>query len=298
MQQQLLLQLNAASVNNLHLGLLEIFTPSPAFTIQFQKWESVRIEILFCLIVQILILVVAINFFSNRNKQKKLLRLQYELVRAERQRISGEIHDNIGSRIFAIHLFAEMESKKLENVIEIKQLSSMIYEMSNKIKEIIWSTNIENDNIENLIYFIQFQSAKMFENSEITFTSTIPDDIIDLNIYYRNDIYLVVNELLHNALKHSKATNISLKIAFIDSSLVFFVKDNGIGFNPNKIKTNSMGLENIKSRIEKIKGELTIENNQGTLTTVKVPLAHISLDYSTPKKRNKFLFWKLQKSTS
>jgi len=291
MQQSVIPYINIAPNYFSYFGLIKLFNMS-ALTIYSQWWDSARIEILVVLIVQILILAVAINFFSNRYKQKRLLKLQHDLIRAERQRISGEIHDNIGSRIFAIHLFAEMASKRLEGVVEIKQLSSMIYDMSIKIKEIIWSTNIDNDNLENLIYFIQFQSTKIFENSDIVFHSVIPDDIIDLNIYYRKDIYLIVNELLLNAIKHSKATTITLKVVLIENSLVFYVKDNGIGFNPNKIKSTSMGLENIKLRVEKIKGDLTIENNHGTLTTVKIPLTHISLEYLTPKKKNKLLFWK------
>lgn len=289
MHQQALPYLNIVSGHHVYLILIK-FINILTFTINSQWWDSVRIEILICLFVQVIILVVAVNLFRNRNKQRKLLKLQHDIIRTERQRISGEIHDNIGSRIFAIHLLAEMASKKFEGILEIRQLSVMINDMSNKIKEIIWSTNIENDNLENLIYFIQYQSTKMFENSEINFTSTIPDDIIDLKIYYRNDIYLIVNELLNNAIKHSKATNIILEIVFIDRSLVFYVKDNGVGFNPNHIKLNSMGLENIKLRVEKIKGDLTIENNRGTITTVKVPLAHISLDYSVAKKKKKWLF--------
>lgn len=289
MHQQALPYLNIVSGHHVYLILIK-FINILTFTINSQWWDSVRIEILICLFVQVIILVVAVNLFRSRNKQRKLLKLQHDIIRTERQRISGEIHDNIGSRIFAIHLLAEMASKKFEGILEIRQLSVMINDMSNKIKEIIWSTNIENDNLENLIYFIQYQSTKMFENSEINFTSTIPDDIIDLKIYYRNDIYLIVNELLNNAIKHSKATNIILEIVFIDRSLVFYVKDNGVGFNPNHIKLNSMGLENIKLRVEKIKGDLTIENNRGTITTVKVPLAHISLDYSVAKKKKKWLF--------
>ena len=221
-----------------------------------------------------------INHYSHRNyiEQKKY-------IDAERQRISSEMHDEIGAGLSAIKLFSEVASKNRKDVDEIRQINVMINEMADKINEIIWSTNAESDNLESLFDFIEGQSRKLFEHSSITFTASMPHNIPDVIIssQIRRNNYLLIKEVVHNALKHSKATTVHLGISINNGLVIYSVKDNGIGFDPNVTKLNAMGLSNIKLRIERLKGSLIIENYKGTGILIKIPLEGMIMKFEKKK---------------
>ena len=87
----------------------------------------------------------------------------------------------------------------------------------------------------------------------------------------RRNLFLSVKETLNNVLKHSHATE--LKIEFkIDKALIIKIMDNGVGIDLQKIRQFGNGLKNIAKRIESIGGTYQIENNMGTVTTLKLPL--------------------------
>jgi signal transduction histidine kinase len=84
-------------------------------------------------------------------------------------------------------------------------------------------------------------------------------------------VYLDGGLPLNNVLKHSKASE--LRIEFnIDKSLTITIMDNGIGIDLQKIRQFGNGLKNIAKRMESIGGTYQIENNNGTVTTLKLPL--------------------------
>lgn len=241
-------------------------------------WRSLWFTVFVFVCISAMLSYILISYNINELNLKKAFVAQQESIKLERQRISSEIHDDIGSGLFAIQLFADLATKKRNDVAEIGQINEMVIGMADKIREIIWSTNAENDNLENLLYYIQFQVTRLFEYSGINFTSTIPDDIVTLTVssQSRKNIFLIVKELAHNAIKHSKATDVDLTITIDDALLVFMLKDNGIGFNPAVKKMQAMGLENIKQRLAQLNGSLLVKNENGTLVIVKIPMRQIS----------------------
>jgi signal transduction histidine kinase len=202
---------------------------------------------------------------------------EQQSIRLERQRISSEIHDDIGSGLFAINLFADMAVKKMPQIKEFGEISKMVDDISHRIREIIWSTNIENDNLENLIYYVQFQVTKMFEHSPIKLNSSIPADIQEATIstQIRREIYLIIKEISYNAIKHSHANVVTMAIKIEYDQLIINIEDDGIGFSPDQVKMNSMGLDNIQSRIKRLKGSFILEHKNGIAVTVKIPIKKI-----------------------
>ncbi|MCZ4244155.1 sensor histidine kinase [Pedobacter punctiformis] len=257
------------------LPQLNCFTPiSDRLSILFlsigllEKWWP---EILiFTGFILLLAYVVYRNYAFSKSKYFE----QQKFIKLERQRISGEIHDEIGAGISAIKLYAELATKKREDVDEIKQINIMINELALKINEIVWSTNAESDDLESLLYYIEEQTRNLFKHSEIIFEASIPQNIPNLAMdsQSRRNCYLLVKEVAHNTIKHSKAKKVKLEIVIQNGIIIFSIKDDGIGFDPNLTKINSMGLTNVKQRIEKLKGELVIENYKGTEILIRIPL--------------------------
>jgi|GEM_PF-945061 len=238
------------------------------------------------------LLAVLLFYLSYRNARIKLYSKtkyleQKKFIHAERQRISAEMHDEIGAGLSAIKLFSEMAARNRQDVGELKQINTMINDIADKINEIIWSTNTESDNLESLFDFIENQSRKLFEHSDITFTANLPQTIPDgtVSSQVRRNNYLLIKEILHNALKHSRATSVHLGISINNRLILYHIKDNGTGFDPGISKINSMGLSNVKLRIENLKGSFTIENYKGTSVLIKIPLDQVIANKKQKRKR-------------
>jgi signal transduction histidine kinase len=199
----------------------------------------------------------------------------YKAQQQERERISADMHDELGSGMTAIRLMSEIARKKMKEStpVEIEKISHSADEVLNKMNAIIWSMNSGNDTIDNLVSYIRSYAIEYFENTPITCKIYTPEHIepTELTGDKRRNLFLCVKETLNNVLKHSKATE--LKIDFvIDDALTIKIMDNGIGIDMQKIRQFGNGLKNIAKRMESIGGTYQIENNGGTVTTLRLPL--------------------------
>ncbi len=88
-------------------------------------------------------------------------------------------------------------------------------------------------------------------------------------------IYRMIQELLNNVVKHANATEALVQINHRDHSLHVVVEDNGIGFKPDS-KTNGIGLQNVRSRVNYLKGTLDIDSGDGGSTfTIEIDLKKV-----------------------
>ncbi|WP_162944499.1 sensor histidine kinase [Flavisolibacter nicotianae] len=210
---------------------------------------------------------------KQRQEYEKLL-----VIQAERQRISSEIHDDVGAGLSAVRLLTELTRNKLPDTEarqEVGKIHASLSELSYKMREVIWSLNADNDNLENLLYYLRRQARQLFENSPIDLQITFPaQDIPDIVISgeKRRHIYLAVKEALHNSLKHSEATTCELSIRIEGRFLRITVVDDGKGFVPLKKETASNGLNNMKRRIQEMNGQLEIWSQEKTVVAFRIPL--------------------------
>ncbi len=243
------------------------------FEILRSWWENKSFQALVVLLIISFSVYILISYFLNKRTFRRILHRQQESIMQERQRISSEIHDDIGAGIFAIKLFADRERENLKDKEDIGYISLIVNDMAQKIREIIWSTNVENDNLPDLITYLKYQSIDLFEHSETTFVARIPDDIPQVTVAGRNrrEILLLVKEFLHNAIRHSNASRITLDISIRDKFLDISIRDNGKGMDLLSVKANSMGLKNAKARMERLQGAIDIQIKQGTQIFLEIP---------------------------
>jgi signal transduction histidine kinase len=187
---------------------------------------------------------------------------QFQLLEAERTRISSDMHDEIGSGITHIALLSELiqtqQKDKKELKKDIKVIAVSARRLVQTMSEIIWALNPQNDTLENLLAYTREQSQQYFEPLEMQFEISFPDIIPDIKLSnaQRRNLYLVTREALNNAMKHSSATIIQLKLVIIKKNYCFSVTDNGTGIAEKKIKPGSNGLLNMKKRMKDIGGNI------------------------------------------
>jgi signal transduction histidine kinase len=78
--------------------------------------------------------------------------------------------------------------------------------------------------------------------------------------------------LVNNALKYANASSIFVQLVQDDGCILLTVKDNGCGFDTEKVAQTGMGLENIRARVAACKGKLNIYSSPGKGTEINVEL--------------------------
>lgn len=210
--------------------------------------------------------------------EKKELEKQMAVMAAhqeERERISADMHDELGSGMTTIRLMSEIAKNKMKETVpvEIEKISNSANDLLNKMNAIIWSMNSSNDTVDNLISYIRVYAIEYLDGTSIHCRINTPATIPPLEISgdKRRNIFLCLKETLNNALKHSKATEMNIDIV-VNSKLLIKISDNGIGIDPEKTTPSGNGLKNITRRMENIGGSCTIINNGGTETRLELTL--------------------------
>jgi signal transduction histidine kinase/ligand-binding sensor domain-containing protein len=215
----------------------------------------------------ILLSLAAIIFITNKLAQmktnRKLRLLEKKIaVDAERNRISADMHDEIGSGITHIALLSELiqaqrkEGKELRK--DIATIATSARSLVQSMSEIIWALNPQNDTLENLLAYTREQSQKYFESFDVRFDIRFPEVVPDIRLSneQRRNLYLVIREAINNAMKHSGANAIALILDIRETTLCFSVSDNGKGISEKPGRPDSNGMRNMRNRMENIGGTI------------------------------------------
>jgi signal transduction histidine kinase len=92
-----------------------------------------------------------------------------------------------------------------------------------------------------------------------------------LPLSLETELYRLAQEALTNAVKHSKANEVTLRLRFDEQRLYFEIMDDGVGFDLMAAsQSGGLGIQSMQERASQIDGELTIESTPGGGTTVRV----------------------------
>lgn len=240
-------------------------------------WQSLWFKLLIIVAGACLaFLITRFIYFYQLRKQKAALEKQLA-VQYERQRISAEMHDDIGAGLSGIRLLTEMTKNKLKDeqaAAEVDKIYQSVGNISSKMKEVIWSLNTENDTINNLITYIQRQARSWLEHYPCKLQVLLPDVIPDkaLNGETRRNIYLVVKEAVHNIIKHSGADKVHIEIQCHNNFLDMTIADNGRGIYSPALNKSGNGMKNMKQRVKRLNGKFNTESKEGLTLHIRIPL--------------------------
>lgn len=196
-----------------------------------------------------------------REKEIEIMQTMINVEEAERKRVARDLHDSIGSKLSALKIiFANTQNKndyndsRINTILEtsIAELRQISY---NLVPESLLKLGLEKAlgdlcfTLRSDIVSIEFHSYEIDNSMPLT-TQT--------------NIFRIVQELLNNALKHSKATQILVSCSQNGNRFYISIEDNGVGFDISGIEENQgLGIKNIKSRIELLHGSLDCESSSG-----------------------------------
>jgi signal transduction histidine kinase len=255
-----LLPANDFTTNLIYVGiLLEVLVLTYGLTIKYHQFKKDKEQLIQTLV---------------ENKLSENLKLT-TAKEDERKRIAADMHDDLGAGLSGLRMMSELAAQKETNEElknDTKQIANQAAALSDKIKDIVWTLNTENDSVQSLLFYIHQYGVRLFDEVGIQFSIQLPTIVETFYIpqEYRKNVFLSVKEAFNNILKHAKATKVFCN-CIVNENLVISVVDNGIGIKENDKKVGN-GLTNLKNRMNVLNGTLKIESENGTSITFNVPL--------------------------
>jgi signal transduction histidine kinase len=210
--------------------------------------------------------------------QRKIAVLRVErALESERSRIARDLHDQLGSGLTELAFLGDslrMEGGDVPG--DAAEVSVRARELTRTMDETVWALNPENDTFEGLISYLGHAMPVWLKPSGIRCRLDFPDQSLrfGLSTRVRRELYLACKEAVHNAVKHSGAESIVLRIEKLGHDLVITLNDDGCGFDPAAVKSGN-GLANLTRRLSDLGGTaiITSKPGEGTMVRFVLPLA-------------------------
>ncbi len=201
-----------------------------------------------------------------------------QVIQEERRRIARELHDSVSQQLFAAMMmisalneradkFDEKEQKQLKMIEHVlSQAQSEMRALLLHLRPISLESKSLKSGIEGLL--IELQTKVQMKIHWDIEDVKLPEGVED-------HLFRIAQELLSNTLRHSHATTLEVYLRKLDSTVLFKIEDNGVGFNSEEILPGSYGINNMKERVQGLGGQVRIVSfpNQGTTIEIKIPLS-------------------------
>ena len=266
---------------------LVVRTPADVRILARPPWWTVRK--LFAVIGSMLALLAAIvgwNLMLRRvaeRRGRQLLRAQIAQTAAalkveERTRLAVELHDAISQTLTGASMRIDAARKLLDHDREktARQLdiaSTTLDSCREELKNCIWDLRNEALDERDLNEAIRRTLARGIGEAKLSVRFNIPRARLSDNT--TNAILCVIRELAVNAVRHGRATELRIAGSFEDAWLLFSVRDNGSGFNPDEapgVAQGHFGLQGIRERLKRLNGSIAFSrpSEGGTKAVVRI----------------------------
>ena len=185
----------------------------------------------------------------------------------ERERISNELHDGMASSITGIKLKLEDFSKDANgtHLIPLVDQLEKLHDETRRMSHNLMPLGLNKENwSERMGQYCRENSSKNFK---IQFNNHLKTSI-NLEPSISSVLYRSLQELIHNAQKHSDSAICHVQLAQMQNTIVLSVEDEGIGFSVSI--ADSQGLTSLRKRLNEINGDLEIDSKmgEGSLITI------------------------------
>ncbi|MET3611018.1 tetratricopeptide repeat-containing sensor histidine kinase [Mucilaginibacter rubeus] len=227
-----------------------------------KQYQIARQTIRFYITISVFIIlgIVAIRWY--RNKKHRQEHEKKEAILETQRKASKKVHDTLANDIYSI-------MKKVQHVPELNQdwlIDDIddVYQRARDIShEMIPGSDIDfHKTISGLLQ--SFGS----ENTKVVIVGNSAEIWQKINTVYKFELKYILQELMVNMEKHSRANNVVIKFEERGDLCLITYFDNGIGLSDGHARQN--GLINTGNRINSIKGTITFESSAGSGLEIKI----------------------------
>ncbi|CAL2094901.1 Two component regulator with propeller domain [Tenacibaculum sp. 190524A02b] len=257
-------------------------TPPYHFTIIYpwylQSWFYTLLTVVIAIIIIIFIIKLLQKSIQKNNELKNTIQERENLKRTlttVRKNLAQDFHDELGNKLASITMLTNLllvkNPEKNDTYLKLEKIKEDSNYLYSGMRDFVWSLNNNSDSLDEVLIYLSEFGKNLFNNTDIHFhvASEQPQKDTILPYYWSKQLIFIFKEAMTNALKHSKATEVTFLFSIINKELLISLSDNGVGFNIEEIQRQN-GILNMKNRAKKINTQLFIfSDKQNTIITFK-----------------------------
>lgn len=206
--------------------------------------------------------------------QNVLLTTRMEVQEEVLNRVSREIHDNVGQvlSITRMKLLNATDNKnKMEMRTGMEEASILLKKATKDLRNLSHMMNGGLMEQLDLKSAIEKEMEYIHSLYGVPCTLSYPHESVLLTKEQQLLLFRIVQEALTNIIKHARATSIRITAMHSENKLTLSIADNGIGIDPDKWQNNSgLGLISIQQRVQLLNGKMDLQTGAGEGTVITV----------------------------
>ncbi|MBW8683870.1 sensor histidine kinase [Chitinophaga rhizophila] len=226
----------------------------------------------FYLSVVLLIAAIIYALYKWRIRQ---LKQQQDRLKELRQEIAGDLHDDIGSVLNAIKLFAHMAEHAPEKQQYFVNIKTSLKQASEGLRDMIWVLDDNNDAADELLNRIQYLLLPVVKacNVELVIVRNFSQPAI-LGKREKRNLLMITKEAVNNSLKYANCKKITIEFTASGQTRSLLIKDDGQGYAEQQIVPGN-GLKNIQYRARQICYDVQVHTAPGQGVAYTLVAQHI-----------------------
>lgn len=225
-------------------------------------------------------LILGVHFTRLSAERRRQISLDRQKSMLEKDRLSMDLHDEVGSGLARIAILGEATKGRLPAADKsyhlIDEIVHSARDLASSISDLVWATNPKNETLSELAVHLRGFGARQFEGTGITALLDFPEKCPHkaLPSSFLRNVLFVWKEAIANLHKYSGATQVNLGLKVSDTTLSLVVIDNGRGFTPGTVNGGGNGMGNMRRRVEELGGSFQISSSPGTGTRIVVEIPY------------------------
>lgn len=212
-----------------------------------------------------------------------LKKVMFAMEEKQRSDLARDLHDSVLQDLISLKRQSEMFLTNFQNNQCPTSIENSLISWNEQMSKVIQTTRETCHELRpqllydlGLVKAISKLTSQIQEEApfHIRLNTTRFDKELDIDIDSQLNIYRIVQELLSNALKHSKASQVLVMLICIKDQVVLHYEDDGVGFDASQLDqlTMSMGLSGIRERVKALNGKLQIHTAPEKGLKVKIEM--------------------------
>jgi signal transduction histidine kinase len=223
------------------------------------------------------------RWWANRALRRRVQLLEaHSAVERERLRLARDLHDEVGSGLGRVILFADEAARATDEPEKrsaaLARVRSAAQELVQHAREIVWAVNPQHDTLASVIDRFGNYTAETLRAAGIACTVIRPaaDAIppLVLGSEARHSLFLAVKEAVHNCVKYAETKTAEFRLELSGDEFVVVLRDYGRGFPAGEVRGTGYGTVSIVARAKVLGGtaEITSAVGRGTTVMLRVPV--------------------------